>query len=229
MEKSCDTCMVKKRGECFGDRKTCASYKHCPQVSSSEMDNWPVIMRSNSLSRHLEWKKEQRVRSQRAKNYNTDREKYPTPKAYYSRTNKNVPVAKKSKIALSSKSVRESIESIRKTYIDSVIVWMDIRKTLSGQHIGFYLMEYQGNCICDRIASSSNMDDCINSIIYTVVGRMVKTGFEIVFVSAVDIEKTSIRNKINELLKERKLKCRYKTCRYLRKEISELIHSQVSV
>lgn len=41
MDKICDNCMVKKRGDCAFGRDLCESYKPIPYVSQNEKDNWP--------------------------------------------------------------------------------------------------------------------------------------------------------------------------------------------
>ena len=40
--KSCNTCMLMKRGECFGKKEICPDYKHSPSVSEKEKENWPT-------------------------------------------------------------------------------------------------------------------------------------------------------------------------------------------
>lgn len=39
-EKSCDTCQLKKNGECFGKLKTCEDYKHVPFISAATKAAW---------------------------------------------------------------------------------------------------------------------------------------------------------------------------------------------
>lgn len=41
-KKSCNTCMLMKRGDCSGlQNKVCDDYKHSPSVSEREKENWP--------------------------------------------------------------------------------------------------------------------------------------------------------------------------------------------
>ena len=40
-EISCDTCMLKRREECFGSRTICGDYKHVPFISRDEKKAWP--------------------------------------------------------------------------------------------------------------------------------------------------------------------------------------------
>lgn len=51
--------MLMRRGDCFGESEICEYYKPVPIVRKEYQDNWPVIMRSNAHSRHLEWKRDQ--------------------------------------------------------------------------------------------------------------------------------------------------------------------------
>ena len=42
-KKSCNTCMLMKRGDCSGlQNKVCDDYKHSPSVSEREKENWPA-------------------------------------------------------------------------------------------------------------------------------------------------------------------------------------------
>lgn len=40
--KTCNTCMLMKRGDCFGKNDICEDYKHSPSVSEREKKTWPT-------------------------------------------------------------------------------------------------------------------------------------------------------------------------------------------
>ena len=59
--KSCNNCLYKRKGDCFGEPKICPDYKCAPNMSEEEKEYWPTIMRSNNQARYAEHKRKQAI------------------------------------------------------------------------------------------------------------------------------------------------------------------------
>ena len=209
MEKNCDNCMLKKRGDCFGGVNICSLYKHSPNVSASEVDSWPVIMRSNSQSRHLEWKKNQKKLSQKrvdSANNKTIQRSF-TRKGNYTKQSgdslQNLPG--KVSVVERAGEKKDTIESIRKIFADAVLVWIEIRKTVKNQYLGLYLMEYKGDVHNFKTDPVDDRASCFYGIVKEAIENMTKKDFEIVFLSAQEYKNDLVddpdrRNELNRLL-----------------------------
>ena len=67
--KSCDTCLIKRKGDCFGANSVCEEYKSAPSVTRQEISYWPDVMRSSGLSHRSERKKQEKLNASREKEY----------------------------------------------------------------------------------------------------------------------------------------------------------------
>ena len=243
MEKSCDNCMLRKRGECFGGSAVCEFYKHSPSISASEVNSWPVVMRSNSQSRHLEWKKEQQRLAQKNNlpiRENTVSKKtvnsngtYVGKGSYLPKSSVETNTSNRAKESHDLKEPKETISSIRNSHDDSVLVWIDVRKTVNDQYLGLYLMEYKGRIHSFRKGPFYKKDVCYYEIVKETIETMKKAGFELVFISSNDFKQDVLgiperRTELNKALFQKGLTCRFRPYEYLSKTISDYVQKHLN-
>ncbi|MBR1507587.1 MAG: hypothetical protein IJ619_06265 [Eubacterium sp.] len=171
---------MKKRGDCFGEPKICSMFKGVAAVSRDEINRWPVVMRSNRHSDYLEKKKDQERFN---KNNRRDSNIYSAANRQ-ERTNELKKRVQKEK--------RITIFSIRKKYIDDIIVWIIIDDCDEG-FSGEYTLEYKGQMRSGYVKSYVDQSEALLSIIKTVIGRITDRRKKIVFIPTVPFE--ILRNK----------------------------------
>ncbi len=233
MEKSCDNCMLKKRGDCSWGASVCEHYKYSPSVSASETKYWPEIMRSNSQSRYLEWKKDQRQLAQNKYHKQTEKKVPKKSSNNYNRSSarQNVYPSKFPNKTNNRKILpkfKETITSIRNSYDGAVLVWVDVRKTVNGKYLGLYLMEYKGTIRSYRTESFGEKDRCYYEIVKGAVDNMIKTDYKLVFISAHDFMQDIIRVsasvlELKDAFSQKKLTWEFQTYGYLSEDISEYV------
>ena len=144
VDEKCSNCMLQRRGDCFGEEKICESYKPIPNVGEKEINNWPVIMRSNKHSNHLEWKKEQENRentlSETEKPRKTSQEK---KKSFNYEEAKNYDDLECDNITY--KQLDFNVNNISDFYKEAIILWFYIDYRIQGKYACKYLLEYKGN------------------------------------------------------------------------------------
>ena len=145
-EKSCDNCMTRRKGDCWGGG-LCSAYKPGPTISKTELDNWPVVMRSNSQSRHMEWMKQQRE-------YTRQSEKTRKPV-------QRLDLYSVSKLDVDRKGVAAyvegfntsddltTIQDIRSEYQDDIIIWLSVIEAGNKLYKCKYMLEWNGHKLAD--------------------------------------------------------------------------------
>ena len=250
MEKTCDTCMLKKKNECFGEGTICEFYKHSPNVSKSEIDSWPEIMRSNSMSRHVERKKEQQKLAQRAKTTRShDRmvETNQTPSIYNNTVEKKTESKKeiKGKFAnetvASQKSIicnkkkeqatqngRVSIQSIRNSFSNVVYVWISVSVGNDKNYYGEYVLEYNGKMAYGRTESHPSRELSMYFAVINSISRITEKNITVYFVSSISLETFRIihENEFWEIarqLKQKNLQGKFGCFNYLEADLSSFV------
>ena len=175
-EKTCDNCIEKRKGECWGG-EVCKSYKPAPNVSASEIEKWPVIMRSNGQSRRLEWKKQQQKYSHRSS--------LSAMLAEHDRFEEDRLDALAEKTKSEKRNSKDTlIPFIQKDCWNKIIVWLVVGFTGNNRYKCTYMMEYKGHTKrCDG-GIWETADISLLRGMEAAITRITKPQFDVVFVSA---------------------------------------------
>lgn len=150
--------MEKRKGDCFGDSKICSFYKPAPTITESDLESWPVVMRSNRQSNHLEYKREQEKRASgnyysttrknnsysdtsntkgyALNNYKSDRyERVKNDNDHFAF--KGIHVSEEEK-----KKYTEILKKIQNDHVGEIIIWLSVVQNDGGKYNCMYLLEY---------------------------------------------------------------------------------------
>lgn len=187
--KSCDTCLIKRKGDCFGANSVCEDYKSAPSISRQEISYWPDVMRSSGLSHKSERKKQEKLNASREKEYkkgksnsnkNIDHESnYSYAETGYSENAKiqqrNFEKQKRHSQKLGKIPVFqvESIKSIIKENYDKVIIWVYPEKIFGIRYRYYYLLQYGKYCKGEKgLKLYGDYKECLFEGLTEAIGRI---------------------------------------------------------
>lgn len=187
--KSCDTCLIKRKGDCFGANSVCEDYKSAPSVSRQEISYWPDVMRSSGLSHKSERKKQEKLNASREKEYkkgkpnsnkNIDHESnYSYAETGYSE-NAKIQQRNFEKKKIHSQKLGEipifqveSIKSIIKENYDKVIIWVYPEKIFGTRYRYYYLLQYGKYCKGEKgLKLYGDCKECLYEGLTKATGRI---------------------------------------------------------